>query len=78
MMNIILETSVSLLPSIILLLVFVLMDSYKLLNIKTVIIAIIIGALAALGAAKPLVILDTKLFAILTTLFSAVIGFWNF
>ena len=50
MMNIILETSVSLLPSIILLLVFVLMDSYKLLNIKTVIIAIIIGALAALGS----------------------------
>ena len=49
-MNIILETSVSLLPSIILLLVFVLMDSYKLLNIKTVIIAIIIGALAALGS----------------------------
>ena len=48
MINIILETSVSLLPSIILLLVLVLMDSYKLLNIKTVIIAIIIGALAAL------------------------------
>jgi len=35
-------------------------------------------ALAALGAVKPLVILDTKPFAILTTLFSAVIGFWNF
>jgi len=36
------------------------------------------GALAALGAAKPLVILATKLFAILTTLFSAVIGYLEF
>tara|TARA_B100000029_G_scaffold198914_1_gene197245 strand:- start:5991 stop:7007 length:1017 start_codon:yes stop_codon:yes gene_type:complete len=49
-MNVILETSVSLLPSIILLLVFVLMDSYKLLSLKAVIISIIIGALAAIGS----------------------------
>jgi hypothetical protein len=34
--------------------------------------------LTALGAEKPLVILATKPFAILTTLFSAVIGFRTF
>ena len=47
-MNLFIEIAVSLLPSMALLLVFILMDSYKLLGIKAVVIAIVIGALSAI------------------------------
>ena len=47
-MDLFIEIAVSLLPSLALLLVFILMDSYKLLGIKAVIFAIIIGALSAI------------------------------
>mgnify|MGYP000925343531 CR=1 FL=1 len=49
-MNLLLEAAVSLLPSLALLLVFMLMDSYKLLDVKAVIIAIGIGALSAIAS----------------------------
>ena len=47
-MNLFIEIAVSLLPSMALLLVFILMDSYKLLGIKAVVIAIAIGSLSAI------------------------------
>ena len=45
--DIILKIAVSLLPAVIMLLVFMFMDSYKLMDIKSVIAAIGIGSLAA-------------------------------
>ncbi|MBT3828979.1 MAG: PrsW family intramembrane metalloprotease, partial [Candidatus Marinimicrobia bacterium] len=45
--DLILKIAFSLLPAVIMLLVFMFMDSYKLMDIKTVVIAIIIGSLSA-------------------------------
>ena len=47
-LDLILKIAVSLLPAIIMLLVFIFMDSYKLMDIKSVLIAIAIGSLAAI------------------------------
>ena len=47
-LDLILKIAVSLLPAIIMLLVFIFMDSYKLMDIKSVLIAIGIGSLAAI------------------------------
>ena len=46
-LDLILKIAVSLLPAVIMLLVFMFMDSYKLMDIKSVVAAIGIGSLAA-------------------------------
>ena len=46
-LDLILKIAVSLLPAVIMLLVFMVMDSYKLMDIKSVVAAIGIGSLAA-------------------------------
>ena len=46
-LDLILKIAVSLLPAVIMLLVFMFMDSYKLMDIKSVLIAIAVGSLAA-------------------------------